>query len=40
MYRHLSYEERVAIATLAKQGLSGAVIARRLGVGFRIILTR
>ena len=31
MYRHLSYEERVAIATLRKEGLSGAAIARRLG---------
>ena len=30
-YRHLSYEERVAIATLSKEGLSLAAIARRLG---------
>ena len=31
MYRQLSYEERVAIATLVKEGLSGAAIARRPG---------
>ena len=31
MYRHLSYEERVEIAALRKEGLSAAAIARRLG---------
>ena len=26
MYRHLSCEERIAVATLAREGLSGAAI--------------